>query len=119
MGRRTFESIGRPLSGRRNLVLSRGTPEPAAGVEFVASLDAAYALACGAPELCVIGGAAVFAQALSAATRLQLTWVHGQIAGDVYFPLRDFSLWRELERSEHAQDARHAYAMSFVTLERA
>ena len=119
MGRRTFESIGRPLSGRRNLVLSRGTPEPAAGVEFVASLDAAYALACGAPELCVIGGAAVVAQALSAATRLQLTWVHGQIAGDVYFPLRDFSLWRELERSEHAQDARHAYAMSFVTLERA
>jgi dihydrofolate reductase len=119
MGRRTFESIGRPLPERRNLVLSRHTLGPAAGVEFVTSLDAAYALARDAPELCVIGGAALFAQALSAATRLQLTWVHGQIAGDVYFPLRDFSLWRELERSEHAQDARHAYAMSFVTLERA
>jgi dihydrofolate reductase len=119
MGRRTFESIGRPLPERRNLVLSRRPPAPAAGVEFIASLDAAYALVRDAPELCVIGGAALFAQALSVATRLQLTWVHGEIAGDVYFPLRDFSLWRELERSEHAQDARHAYAMSFVTLERA
>jgi dihydrofolate reductase len=119
MGRRTFESIGRPLPERRNLVLSRRTREPAAGVEFVTSLDAAYALAGDVPELCVIGGAALFAQTLNAATRLQLTWVHAQIAGDVYFPLPDFSLWRELERSEHAQDARHAYAMSFVTLERA
>jgi len=119
MGRRTFESIGRPLPERRNLVLSRRPLGPTAGVEFVTSLDAAYALARDAPELCVIGGAALFAQALSAAARLQLTWVHGEIAGDVYFPLRDFTGWRELERTEHAQDARHAYAMSFVTLERA
>jgi dihydrofolate reductase len=119
MGRRTFESIGRPLPERRNLVLSRRTREPAPGIEFVTSLDAAYVLADDVPELCVIGGAALFAQTLSAATHLQLTWVHAQIAGDVYFPLSDFSLWREIERSEHAQDARHAYAMSFVTLERA
>jgi len=119
MGRRTFESIGRALPGRRNLVLSRRTPAPIPAVEFVASLDAAYGLARESPELCVIGGAELFAQALSAATRLHLTWVHGQIAGDVYFPLRDFTGWRELERSEHAQDARHSYAMSFVTLERA
>ncbi|MGA2561936.1 MAG: dihydrofolate reductase [Steroidobacteraceae bacterium] len=119
MGRRTFESIGRALPGRRNLVLSRRMPAPIPAVEFVASLDAAYGLARESPELCVIGGAELFAQALGAATRLQLTWVHGEIAGDVYFPLRDFTGWRELERSEHARDARHSYAMSFVTLERA
>jgi dihydrofolate reductase len=53
------------------------------------------------------------------ATRIHLTQVHGEVAGDVYFPLRDFSGWRELERLEHPADARHQYAMSFVTLERA
>jgi dihydrofolate reductase len=119
MGRRTFESIGRALPGRRNLVLSRGSVTPVAGIEFVASLDAAIALAQDAPELCVIGGATLYAQTLSAATRMQLTWVHGQIGGDVYFPLRDFTGWREIERREHPSDARHRYAMSFVTLERA
>jgi len=119
MGRRTFDSIGRPLPGRRNLVLSRSASESDAAVQHVASLEQARALASDAAELCVIGGAQVFALALPLAARIYLTRVHGEVSGDVYFPLAEFSGWREIERVEHAADARHAHAMSFVTLERA
>jgi dihydrofolate reductase len=119
MGRRTFESIGKPLPGRRNLVLSRTKPAAVAGVEYVSSVAEARAMAAGAPELCVIGGAEVFALALPLATRIYLTRVHAVVQGDVYFPLRDFSGWRESDSVAHPADARHAYAMSFVTLERA
>jgi dihydrofolate reductase len=118
MGRRTFESIGKPLSGRRNLVLSHAAGGSAPGVEYVASIEQACTLAAGAAELCVIGGAEVFALALPLATRIYLTRVHGDVTGDVLFPLRDFSAWRESQSVEHPADARHAYAMSFVTLER-
>jgi dihydrofolate reductase len=119
MGRRTFESIGKPLPGRRNLVLTRGTLAAAEGVEVVASIDAALELVAREPELCVIGGAGVFEQLLPEATRIYLTRVHGEIAGDVYFPPWDAAHWHEIERREHPADARHAYAMSFLTLERA
>jgi dihydrofolate reductase len=118
MGRRTLNSIGEPLPGRRNLVLSRMDPGSVAGVEYVRSIEQALALAAGAAELCVIGGAEVFALAMPLATRIYLTRVHAVVAGDVYFPLRDFSGWRESESIAHAADDRHAYAMSFLTLER-
>jgi dihydrofolate reductase len=119
MGRRTLDSIGKPLSGRRNLVLSRSASGPVHGVEYVSSVDQALSLVAGAAELCVIGGAEVFALALPLATRIYLTRVHAVVAGDVYFPLRDFSGWLQSESIEHAADDRHAYAMSFTTLERA
>jgi dihydrofolate reductase len=119
MGRRTFDSIGKPLPGRRNLVLRRAAAASVPGVEYVGSVEQALALAAGAAELCVIGGAEVFALALAQATRIYLTRVHAQVTGDVYFPLRDFSGWRESDSVAHAADERHAYAMSFVTLERA
>jgi dihydrofolate reductase len=119
MGRKTFESIGKALPGRRNLVLSRTATGSAAGVEYVGSIEEARTLAAGAAELCVIGGAEVFALALPLASRIYLTRVHGAVTGDVYFPLRDFAGWRESPSVEHPADARHAYAMSFVTLERA
>ncbi|HEY3808495.1 MAG TPA: dihydrofolate reductase [Steroidobacteraceae bacterium] len=118
MGRRTFESIGRPLPGRRNIVLTRGTPDLPAGVELVASLEAALALVAEAPELCVIGGATLYAQTLPQAQRLYLTRVHATVDGDVRFPPWIASDWRELERSEHPADARHAYAFSLLRLER-
>jgi dihydrofolate reductase len=119
MGRRTFASIGKPLPGRRNLVLTHAAPPFAEGVEAVSSIDAARALIADAPELCVIGGATVFAQLLAQAARIYLTRVHAEVAGDVHFPPWDAAHWRELDRREHPADARHAYAMSFVTLERA
>jgi dihydrofolate reductase len=118
MGRRTFESIGKPLRGRRNLVLTRAAGGSALGVEYVHSVEQARALAAGAAELCVIGGAEVYALALPLATRIYLTRVHAVVAGDVYFPLRDFAGWRESQAVQHAADERHAHAMSFVTLER-
>ncbi len=119
MGRRTFESIGKPLKGRRNLVLSRAVAAAAPGVEYVHSVGEALALAADAAELCVICGAEVFALTLPLATRIYLTRVHAVVAGDVYFPLRDFSGWRESDPVSHPADSRHAYAMSFLTLERA
>jgi dihydrofolate reductase len=120
MGRRTFTSIGRALPGRRNLVLTRmphATTSPA-GIEYVHSLDEARALTAGAEELCVIGGAELYALSLPLARRIYLTRVHARPSGDVTLVLPDLSAWRELERLEHLSDARHAYAMTFVTLER-
>ncbi len=119
MGRRTFESIGRALPGRRNLVLTSASTGPPPGVEYVPDLHSALESTRGAAELCVIGGAQLYALALPRATRLYLTHVHGQIEGDVHFPALDSRAWRELRREEHAADERHAYAMSFVELERA
>ena len=123
MGRRTFEAIGQPLSGRRNLVLTRAPQSAAlpAGIEPVGSIDEACHLAAEAEELCVIGGAQLYALALASGcvTRLYLTQVHGRIAGDVCMPRIEGSEWDELERLEYPSDAQHAYAMSFLVLERA
>lgn len=120
MGRRTFESIGRALPGRRNLVLTRAaTPAMlAAGVEPVADLAAALQRCAAAPEVCVIGGAAVYAAALPLAQRIYLTEVHARPEGEVRFAPLPPGEWREIERVPHPADATHAHAMSFVTLER-
>ncbi|HKC16791.1 MAG TPA: dihydrofolate reductase [Steroidobacteraceae bacterium] len=118
MGRRTFESIGRALPGRRNLVLTRGARTFPDGIEPVASLEMAMMRCADAAELCVIGGAEVYAQAFPLATRLELTRVHVDARGDVRFPEFDAAQWRELERIEHRADARHEWPMTFLTLER-
>ena len=119
MGRRTFAAIGRPLPGRRNLVLTRGTAAAGAGVETVGSLDEALARCAGAPELFVIGGGEVYRLALPRAARIELTRVHARPAGDAWFTLPDPGSWRELRRCGHPADERHAHAMTFLSLERA
>jgi dihydrofolate reductase len=118
MGRRTFESIGRPLQGRRNLVLSRSDQLAHPQVEQPRSIDQALAMVVHVPELCVIGGSEVYALTLPLAQRIYLTQVHGSVPGDTWFPMPALVGWRETERIEHAADERHAYAMSFVTLQR-
>jgi dihydrofolate reductase len=118
MGRKTFESIGRALPGRRNLVLTRATDRSWAGVETVDTLQAARERVAAGDELCVIGGADLYAQALPVANRLYLTRVHATPAGDTHFPLQALEGWREIEREEHPADARHACAMSFISLTR-
>jgi dihydrofolate reductase len=118
MGRRTFESIGRPLPGRRNLVLSSGPAIAMPGIETVATLQQALQLCTEAEEVCVIGGAAVYAAALPLAQIIHLTRVHATVEGDVQFPPVRWQDWCETARSEHVADERHAHAMSFVTLER-
>ena len=118
MGRRTFDSIGRALPGRRNLVLTRHPDTLPAGVEAVASLPAALAACADAVELCVIGGAELYRLTQPLAMRLELTLVHATIEGDVLFPEYDPAQWREVARSEHVADERHRWPMTFLTLER-
>jgi hypothetical protein len=95
-----------------------GEPRLPDGIEPVASLEMAMARCAAAPELCVIGGAEVYAQAFPLATRLELTRVHVEARGDVRFPEFDAAQWHELERIEHPADARHEWPMTFLTLER-
>lgn len=118
MGRRTFESIGRALPGRRNVVVTRDPAWRAEGVHAADSLDAALA-ACGdAAEVMVIGGAQLYAAALPRAGRVELTRIHARIDGDTRFPALDPAEWREVARIERAADARNAHALSFISLER-
>jgi dihydrofolate reductase len=118
MGRKTAESLGRALPKRRNLVLTRGGSVPFGGMQAVASLDEAIALAAG--ELCVIGGGEIYALALPRAARLHLTHVEARVDGaDAFFPRFDADDWRETARSAHPADAAHAFAFAFVDYERA
>ncbi len=118
MGRKTFESIGRPLPGRTNLVLTRARDWTVPGVTVVSDLDAAIRAAGEAPELVVAGGAQVYALALPRALRIYLTRIHAVIEGDTRLPEINLAEWDETARELHPADARHPYAMSFVTLER-
>ncbi len=111
MGRRTWESLGKPLPGRHNIVVTRNAGFEAEGATVVPSLPAALAAAADAEEVMVIGGAALFAEALPLATRVHLTEVHASPDGDVTMPGLGEG-WREADR-----DDRDGH--SFVTLERA
>jgi dihydrofolate reductase len=110
MGRRTFESIGRPLPGRSNIVLTRDREFSAQGVRAVRSLDEArelaedIALIDGSEELMVIGGAQVYALALPLASGISLTRVHLSPEGDTHLPAIDWSQWREHKRIERPAD---------------
>jgi len=112
MGRKTFESIGRPLPGRLNVVLSRSGCE-IEGVSVVPTLEAAFALTADAPEVMVIGGSGVFQEALLVAECIYLTRVHGVFDADVFFPVLDHKIWHEALLGEHAADAANPYALSF------
>ncbi len=119
MGRKTFESIGKPLPGRTSVVLTRSRDWQREGVITVGSIEEAIQRVGDVPELVVIGGAEVFRLALPYTQRIHLTRVHAQISGNTKIPPLDPDEWREVERSSHPADERHAYAMTFVTLERA
>jgi dihydrofolate reductase len=118
MGRKTHESIGRPLPGRRNIVISRQAGLGIAGCTVVDSLDAALAAAGPAPEVFVIGGAQVYRVALPLADKMHVTRVHATVGADTFFPSLDDAEWEQVAREEHPADDRHPYAMSFVTLRR-
>jgi len=120
MGSNTARSLGRALPGRRNLVLTRSGQVPFADMQAVSSLDAALAAAGDAPEVCVIGGAQVYALSLPLAQRLYLTHVETEVErADTWFPMVDLSDWQEVARSTHAADARHPFAFSFIDYRRA
>jgi dihydrofolate reductase len=118
MGRKTFDSIGRPLPGRVNLVLTRDRRWLAAGVTAVHSVEEALTQAGSSEELVAIGGAEIYRLVLPFARRIYLTHVHADVEGDIYFPDFDPTQWADVECSMHPADDDHAYPITFVTLER-
>jgi dihydrofolate reductase len=118
MGRKTYDSIGRPLPGRTSIVISRQAQLEIPGCIVVDSLDAAIAAAGDVPEAAVIGGADLFRLALPRIDIVHLTRVHAQIPGDIFFPELDPREWQETLLERHESDARHAYACSFLQLQR-
>ncbi|MGE0114283.1 MAG: type 3 dihydrofolate reductase [Steroidobacteraceae bacterium] len=119
MGRKTFDSIGRPLPGRTNIVISRQSQLSLPGCTVVSSLPAALAAAGEVDEAIIIGGAEIYRQSLPLAGRIYLTQVHAAVTGDATFPALDTAQWRSIVREDYPADERHAHAYSFVTLERA
>jgi len=118
MGRRTFESIGKPLPGRENIVVTRDTNYRREGVTVVHDVDGALRAAGDAAEIMVIGGAELFRALLPRARRIQLTRVHGNIEGDVVLPALDERDWQVVEREARSADERHAYDMTFEVWEK-
>ena len=117
MGRKTWESLGRPLPGRHNIVVTHDAAYYAAGATVVNSLEDALRLVNGAEELFVIGGAEIYRLALPLADRLQLTELDADFTGDTHFPDFNRSKWRETQRERHCSATGLDYA--FVTYERA
>jgi len=118
MGRKTFESLGRPLPGRTNLVLTRDRSWFADGVIVVHSIEAALMQAASSDELVVIGGAEIYRLVLPVARRIYLTHVHADVPGDITFPEFDPTQWADVEWTSQPADESHAYPLTFVTLER-
>ncbi len=118
MGRKTFESIGKPLPGRTNLVVTRNAAWHAEGVQACTSLDDALARCRHEGDVFVIGGATLYGQALPQADRIFLTQVDAAPSGDTWFPALDPAHWRQVSREHVAADARNAFAMEFLVLER-
>ena len=117
MGRKTAESLGRALPGRRNLVLTRGGRVPFQGMEAVATVEEALQAArgSGADELCVIGGAQVYALLLPRADAMHLTLVDAAVDGaDTFFPAFEAGEWVEARRETHPADSRHEHAYALV-----
>jgi dihydrofolate reductase len=119
MGRRTWESIGRPLPGRRSIVVSRRGGLAIWGAEVAGSLEEALRIAGEVPEVCVIGGSELYRAALPLADVIHLTRVHAEVAADTFLPGLDASEWKVVALEERAADDRHAHPFSFIELRRA
>ncbi|MEP6693510.1 MAG: dihydrofolate reductase [Chloroflexota bacterium] len=118
MGRRTWDSIGRPLPGRTSIVLTRDPDFRCDGCLIARTPDEALKLAGAAPEIIVFGGGRVFEEFLPRVDRIYLTEVDADVGGDTYFPPLDPGDWQVVEAVEHPSDARHPYDFSFLTLDR-
>ncbi len=114
MGRKTFESIGKPLPGRRNIVITRDPNFSAAGCEVADSIEAALSLTGGDDEVMLIGGASLYQQTLDLATQLYITRIHHSFEGDTWFPEINLGEWIEEYREDFAADHANQYAYSFI-----
>lgn len=118
MGRKTYESIGRPLPGRKNIVLTRSEGLEIEGVTVVNSLDEVMENLAETAELMVIGGSTIYELALPKAQRLYLSYIDGEFEGDAWFPVFDEAQWSISESIEQLPDEKNHYGCSFVTYER-
>ena len=118
MGRKTFDSIGRVLPGRRNIVVTRNRNYRFDAVEIVHSLDEALEICRDENEAFVIGGAHLYKDAMHRVNRIYATEVHAEVKGDVFFPAIDPSRWQETGRVAHRADSHNAYAWDFVIYDR-
>lgn len=124
MGRKTFESIGKPLPGRTNIVITRNQDWQADGVKVVHSLEDAYDLAAsiaeidGSDELMIIGGDQIYQSALDQVDRIYLTKVHAEVEGDAFFPEVNWDVWKEVAREDFEAEGPNPYPYSFVVYDR-
>ena len=116
MGRKTYESIGRPLPGRQNIVVTRNPGFVADGCDVVSSIDAAIEVAGDAEEIMVIGGSHIYAAFLPRADRIYLTRVQAELEGDAYLPAIDKDKWHEVSAENHAADDSNDYDAVFSVL---
>lgn len=118
MGRKTWESIGRPLPGRTMIVVTRRVDYTADDVVVVPNLETAFEVAMDDEEVFVIGGGDIYRQAIDLVDRLYLTMVHAKVEGDTSFPELDHNRWRLIESSRHPADAKNDYDHSFLIYQR-
>ncbi len=118
MGRKTYDSIGRPLPNRRNIVITRNSNISIPGCEVVSSIDHALELTKEDPEVMVIGGASLCEQLLPKINRLYITKIDGVFEGDVFFPKYDDFNWLEVSCESHPKDSSNAYSYKFIVLDR-
>ncbi len=118
MGQRTLESIGKPLPGRTNIVLSLDENFAPAGCIIVHSIEEALKAAGDSEEVMIAGGASVYGQFLPLAHKMYLTLIEADFEGDAYFPEFNWSDWRETDRIENQTDKENSYKYTFITLER-
>jgi dihydrofolate reductase len=117
MGRKTYDSVGKPLPNRRNIVITR-QDITIQGCEVVKSVDEALDLCAGEQEVFIVGGAEIYKLAMSKTNRIYLTIIHHNFDADSFFPEIDYREWKEISRQDHPADEKHAYPYSFITLER-
>ncbi|HTN93237.1 MAG TPA: dihydrofolate reductase [Gallionella sp.] len=118
MGRKTYESIGKPLPGRTSVVVTRNADYAVPGVVVANSLNAAISACGNDEEIFIVGGAELYGHAIHLADRIYLTEIDADIAGDAHFTELDNRLWQETERKSHLPDDKNAYPYQFITYER-
>ena len=116
MGRKTYESVGKPLPKRRNIIITRQAIT-IDGCEVVNSIEAALALCQNEEEVFIVGGAEIYKQAMHLTDRIYLTIVHKEFEGDSFFPEIDLKDWKEVAREDHQPDEKNSLPYSFITYE--
>jgi dihydrofolate reductase len=120
MGRKTYESIGRALPGRVNVVITSNSDAVFDGAVTVTSVEDAIVAAGDVDEVMIIGGGTIYQTCLASANRLYLTFIDLEVKGDTFFPdFEQASAWREVERTKHLADDKNPYNYEFVTFDRA